>query len=106
MSIRSKLKDLVKTLSGSDATGKNTAELIGEINDAVAEGGGSGGGVFTFNATFDTERELYILDKTWQEIHDAFGQGRVCMCTFENEFGSSVDNRLGLVTDVLYADDG
>ena len=62
---------------GTAVQGQTINEALGDIATAIENGGGGGGGDI-FIATCDTETAL--LDKTWQEIHDALdtlGVGKV-----------------------------
>lgn len=48
-----------------------TQEKLNHMEDGIANAGG--GGVLVVNATkTSSSGSTYILDKTWQEIHDAF----------------------------------
>ena len=51
-----------------------TAEKLNHMEDGIAEGGGSSSGPLIVNLSYTESEHSFdtIMDKTWQEIHDAF----------------------------------
>lgn len=59
-------------------------EENGEWLEQPEEGGGGGGGVMVVHLNSDTG----VLDKTWQEIHDAaITRGAIVVVEFTSEYG-------------------
>lgn len=85
MTILTSLKELLKKMGGTSKKSANTiSEVIDEITNAY-EGGGGGGGTETFwiDLAFDAEYEMYVTNKTWKEIHDAYIAGKRCVMKYE-----------------------
>lgn len=55
-----------------NAAGNFPADPAPVIPPFGTGGGGGGGGVLVVNAVTDSEANTFTLNKTWQEIHDAF----------------------------------
>lgn len=53
-----------------------TAELLNKLEQAVAELS-EGGSAEPLTVSTSTQGDLSVMDKTWQEIHDAFPNVRV-----------------------------
>lgn len=55
-----------------------TAEKLNKLENGLAECCGGGSGLIcTATVSVNADNyECYVLDKTWQEIHDAMAQGR------------------------------
>lgn len=51
-----------------------TAEKLNKLEEGVASGGGGGGGIFWINVTWD-DNDVGTLDKTFNEILSAVGDG-------------------------------
>lgn len=91
------LKAIVEAL-GESSTAKTDKDIIFEIAEAMG-GSDSGGGVFTFNATYDGEKDRTTTDKTYGEIYEAFSQGMMCMCLYDPGNGDDYyTHTTGLVT--------
>lgn len=72
---------------GTDGTYvlQNTVES-GTGTLSWASGGSSGGGVFLVTINYDESENADVLDKTWQEIHDAFViDGKQVVFTFATD---------------------
>lgn len=54
-----------------------TSAKLNKMEQGIA----AGGGVLIVNITQENDSELPVLDKTWQEIHDA----DICYCIKHNE---------------------
>lgn len=53
-----------------------TAEKLNKLENGIAS---SGGEIFIVNTLLDEETGGMILDKTWQEIKDAFDSGKLIL---------------------------
>lgn len=54
--------------------------LLYELKDAIEQGGGGGGGVFYVDIETDENTGIRTLNKTYQEIYNAYTQGKVVKC--------------------------
>ena len=56
-----------------------TANKLNHMEDGIADGG-SGGGSLRINISMEVDGDTatYTMDKTWQQIHDAFANGSDC----------------------------
>ena len=95
MTIKQQLARIVKTLTGSDSEAKNIPGTLGEIADAVENGGGSGGGnsplfiEVTFTGTIDGGDLSLTVDTTPAEFDEAINAGKNVYLKFTNLEGST-----------------
>ena len=70
------LKKLGKKMTGDDVTGSDLVTVVDNIADGYTGGGGSGGGAFIITLT-GSEDDGYAMDKTFDEILEAYQNGGV-----------------------------
>lgn len=78
-----------------------TADKLNHMEDGIADGSGSGS-VFNVNSSFDEQRGVYALDKTWQEIYDASKNGALVVVTNTIEETGSMSNVKEIVHTTSY----
>lgn len=83
MTIRQQLARIVQTLTGSDSEAKNIPGTLGEIADAVENGGGSGGGSnsplfieVSFTGTIEGGDLSVTVETTPAELDEALNAGK------------------------------
>ena len=95
--------DVVITSASTSGTQIADIKINGQSNKIYAPAGGGGGGVLIVGVTETTgdhSETYYTLNKTWQEIHDAFVSGTPVIT-------SSYDGRLLItVASVSYDENG
>lgn len=75
-----------------------TGNVVGAVDlnrmeQGIEDAGSSGSGeVLVVNAVYDSENDSYTLDKTWQEIYDAFPFVAVYINTNEMLFKNNINN--------------
>jgi len=52
-----------------------SAEKLNHIEDGIESSGTGSGNVFIVNCTNDKDHTEYVLDKTWEQIHEAMNSG-------------------------------
>lgn len=62
--------NLIRTVDENGASQNMTVDQLGGLV--------GGGEIFLITATYHQEEEYTDLDKTWQEIHDAYYAGKMC----------------------------
>ena len=78
------------TVNGSDAlpavTAVDNGDVLTVVEGAWTKAAPAGGGVYNVTAAYDDSGEegVYVLNKTWQEIHDAFAEGKTILVSYEN----------------------
>ena len=63
-----------------------TSAKLNHMEDGIAAGGGSGGGVLVVGMDTTT----FTLDKTWQEIYDAMAAGQIAVIGYAMETGDAL----------------
>ena len=58
-----------------------TAEKMNHIEDGIESDGSGGSNLFAIAMTYDSDSNTYNLDKTWNEINEAFIAGKNCVIT-------------------------
>lgn len=91
MTIRQQLTRIVNILTGSDSAAKNIPGTLGEIADAVENGGGSGGGSnspffieVTFTGTIEGGDLSITVETTTAEFEEALNAGKNIYLRFTN----------------------
>lgn len=69
-----------------------TSQKLNHMEDGIAEGGG---GAFMINANDDGTS--VTLDKTWQEIWDAYDAGSLCLVYHHNEYEGAEETSMNIV---------
>ena len=94
MTIKQQLARIVNSLTGSDSTAKNIPGTLGEIADAVENGGGSGSGSnspliieVASTGTFEGGDLSVTVETTPAELDAAFNAGKNIYLKFANSEG-------------------
>lgn len=60
------------------------------VHDAIEEAGGGGTNFLAIELTYNESTGNYDLNKTWQEIYDAFSTGKPCIITDNSNNGAKI----------------